>query len=91
MNRCATLVASVRGGVDNALRWHIENPTMSISLNLDEEQSARLEERARELGVDARELAKAAVNDLLTRPADDFDRAATFVLEKNRELYRRLS
>lgn len=64
---------------------------MSISLNLDEEQSKRLEARARELGVDARELAKAAVNDLLTRPADDFDRAARFVLEKNSELYRRLS
>ena len=66
-------------------------PKMSISFNLDDEQSARLEERARELGVDARELAKAAVNDLLTRPADDFDRAAKLVLEKNRELYRRLS
>lgn len=64
---------------------------MSISLDLGEEQSARLEERARELGVDARELAKAAVNDLLTRSADDFDRAAKFVLDKNRELYRRLS
>lgn len=64
---------------------------MTISLNLDSEQSARLEERARELGVDARELAKAAVNDLLSRPADDFQRAATFVLEKNQELYRRLS
>ena len=64
---------------------------MSISLNLDEEQSSRLEERARELGVDPRELARAAVNDLLTRPAEDFDRAAQFVLKKNRELYRRLS
>jgi predicted transcriptional regulator len=64
---------------------------MSISINLDDEQSARLEQRAREPGVDARELARAAVNDLLTRPADDFDRAANFVLEKNRELYRRLS
>jgi len=64
---------------------------MSISLELNDEQSARLEERARQLGVDPRELARAAVNDLLTRPADDFDRAARFVLEKNRELYRRLS
>ncbi len=64
---------------------------MSISFNLDDEQSARLEERARELGVDARELAAAAINDLLTRPADDFDRAAKLVLEKNAELYRRLS
>ena len=64
---------------------------MSISINLDDEQSARLEDLARELGVDARELAKAAVNDLLARPADDFDRAAKFVLDKNRELYRLLS
>jgi len=69
----------------------MRKPFMSLSFNLDDEQSSRLEERARELGVDARELAKAAVNDLLTRPADDFDRAAQFVLEKNRELYRRLS
>ena len=63
---------------------------MSISLQLDDEQSRRLEERARELGVDPGELAKAAVNDLLSRPDDDFSRAAQFVLEKNRELYRRL-
>jgi len=64
---------------------------MSIALQLDEHQSQRLEERARELNVDPRELAKAAVNDLLSRPADDFERAAQFVLNKNRELYRRLS
>ena len=63
---------------------------MSISLNLDDEQSKRLEARAAELGVDPRDLAKAAVNDLLARPADDFDRAASSVLNKNRELYRRL-
>ena len=64
---------------------------MSISLELNDEQSKRLEERARELGVDPRDLAKAAVNDLLSRADDDFDRAAKLVLEKNRELYRRLS
>ena len=53
--------------------------------------STVFEELARRLGVDPRELAKAAVNDLLARPADDFDRAAKLVLEKNGELYRRLS
>jgi antitoxin FitA len=63
---------------------------MSILLELSDEQSQRLTERARELRVDPHELAKAAVNDLLSRPAEDFDRAARFVLEKNRELYRRL-
>ena len=69
----------------------LERIEMAISINLDDEQVARLEERARELGVDARDLAKAAVNDLLSRQADDFDRAAKRVLEKNEELYRRLS
>ena len=64
---------------------------MSISLNLDDDQSRRLQERAQELGVDPRDLAKAAVNDLLARPADDFSRAAKSILDKNRELYRRLS
>jgi post-segregation antitoxin (ccd killing protein) len=64
---------------------------MPIPIDLDEEQSARLQERARELGVDVNELAKAAVNNLLSRPAEDFDRAAQLVLEKNQELYRRLS
>ncbi len=71
-------------------RRQIKKTEMSILLDLDDEQSACLEERARELGVDASELTKAAVNDLLTRPADDFDLAAKFVLEKNRKLYRRL-
>ena len=64
---------------------------MSITVELTEEQARRLDERARELGVDARELAKAAVTDLLSRPADAFDRAAKLVLEKSRELHRRLS
>ena len=64
---------------------------MSISIRLNEEQSAQLEARARELGVDAQELAQAVVSDLLSRPAEDFDRAAQRVLDKNQELYRRLS
>lgn len=64
---------------------------MSITLNFDDDLAKRLQARAGELGVDARELAKAAINDLLCRQADDFDRAAEAVLQKNRELYRRLS
>ncbi len=64
---------------------------MPILLELDEEQSQRLEQVARELEVDANELAKAAINDLVSRPADDFDRAVRYVLDKNRELYRRLA
>jgi hypothetical protein len=64
---------------------------MPIALELNEELSQQLEERARQLQVDPRELARAAVSDLLSRPPGDFDRAARFVLNKHRELYRRLS
>ena len=64
---------------------------MAISLQLNEEQSRRLEEVASQLRVDPVELAKAAISDLVSHQSSEFDRAAGRVLEKNRELYRRLS
>jgi hypothetical protein len=41
--------------------------------------------------VPAEQLAQAAVTDLIDASAADFEDAASRVLEKNRELYRRLS
>ena len=64
---------------------------MTITVQLDEAQSERLVEVASTLQVDPAELAKAAISDLVSRQSDDFDRAARHVLEKNRELYRRLA
>lgn len=64
---------------------------MTITLELSDEQSQLLQRRARDLGVDVRDLARAAVADLLAKSDEDFSRAADFVIEKNRELYRRLS
>lgn len=64
---------------------------MSLSELLSDEQLSQLNERAKSLGVDPNELAKAAVVDLISRPSDDFEKAAQYVLEKNRELYKRLS
>jgi hypothetical protein len=43
------------------------------------------------LGISPEQLASAAVADLVERPADDFTRAASKVLSKNAELYRRLA
>ena len=63
----------------------------TITFELDEEESRRLLAVASELRIDPIQLAKATINDLVSRPADDFDRAARHVLEKNRELYKRLS
>jgi cell division protein ZapA (FtsZ GTPase activity inhibitor) len=64
---------------------------MTISLNLPPEAERRLAEVAKRLNVPVQDLASAAVRDLISQPADDFERAAQRVLEKNRELYRRLA
>jgi hypothetical protein len=64
---------------------------MTLNLELDEQQTQRLEEVARRLNVSVNDLAKAAINDLLAKPESDFERAATRVLMKNAELYKRLA
>lgn len=64
---------------------------MQHSIDIDGQQWQRIEQLARELRVDPAELARAAINDLITRPPNDFERAIQHVLEKNRELYRRLA
>ncbi|HQX49658.1 MAG TPA: hypothetical protein PLY87_23660 [Planctomycetaceae bacterium] len=64
---------------------------MTLTLELSEQQVQRLQEVAQRLNVSVADLATAAINDLLAKPESDFERAATYVLEKNAELYRRLA
>lgn len=64
---------------------------MKISVELTDEQRQRLDEKARCLNVPLEELASAAVRDFLSQGEADFERAAALVLEKNRDLYRRLA
>jgi len=64
---------------------------MTLSLNLSAEAERRLAEVAKRLNVPLNELAAAALQELLAQPADDFERVAQRILEKNRDLYRRLA
>jgi hypothetical protein len=64
---------------------------MRISIDLTEADGRTLAEAAKRLNIPADQLAAAALRDLLSRPDDEFERAAQRVLEKNRELYRRLA
>ena len=48
---------------------------MSVVIELTPEQEVRLREAAEPLGVSPEDLASAALNDLLSRPAEDFERA----------------
>jgi hypothetical protein len=64
---------------------------MKIAIELNPAQIESLKAIAASLGVNAEELAQAAVADLVSANASDFESAATRVLEKNRDLYRRLA
>jgi len=64
---------------------------MTLNIELDVQQTQRLQDVAQRLNVSVSDLAKAAINDLLARPESDFERAASRVLEKNAELYKRLA
>jgi hypothetical protein len=64
---------------------------VSISIELTEEEAERLMERARALSMRPEALAAAVVRDQLNAGDADFDKLATEILEKNRELYSRLA
>ncbi len=62
-----------------------------VTIPLTEEQLAKLREKARRLQVPPETLLAASVEDLLSRPDEEFLRAMGYVLRKNSELYRRLA
>lgn len=64
---------------------------MQITIDLTDEQAARLQQIAESMGVEPHALARAAFADWFAMPQADFQAAAAEVLDKNRELYDRLS
>lgn len=64
-------------------------PTLTISLS--DEEVRRLEELSKREGLTVEQLVRLCVRDLITQPDEFFQIAATRVMEKNAELYRRLS
>jgi hypothetical protein len=61
----------------------------TITIALSDERLAKLQEMANELGVTPEELVLVSLEELLSRPEDNFKQAVTYILKKNRELYRR--
>ncbi len=64
---------------------------MKLAIELSDQQAERLREEADRFGIEPEQLALAAVTDLIAAEGSDFESAAQRVLEKNRELYRRLA
>jgi predicted transcriptional regulator len=62
-----------------------------ITINLPDDQLQQLKEIATRFRVAPEELVRASVEDMLTRPEEEFRRALDYVLHKNAELYQRLA
>ena len=63
----------------------------AITIDLSDEQAARLQAVAAQFKVTPEDLVRASLDDLLSRPNDAFEQTVDYVLRKNRELYQRLA
>jgi hypothetical protein len=63
----------------------------TITVPLSEERLARLRVWAEQAGLSPEEYLRRRVEQFLDRPDEEFRQAATYVLHKNAELYRRLA
>ena len=64
---------------------------MTIAIKLSDAQERRLSEIAARLNVAPETLAQAAIRELVEESSGDFDTVTARLLEKNRDLYERLS
>lgn len=63
----------------------------TLEVELPDQTAAKLEEAAQTLGVTSAQLLQLSVEEKLARLDVDFQAAASYVLDKNAELYRRLA
>jgi len=63
----------------------------TITISLSDDRLQKLKEIAAHFSVAPEELVRVSIEELLTRPEEDFLRALDYVLNKNAELYRRLA
>lgn len=64
---------------------------VTYTISLSEKQSQQLREIADQYHIAPEELVRASIEDLLTRPQNDFQTALDYVLRKNNDLYKRLA
>jgi hypothetical protein len=63
----------------------------SITITLPDEALTQLKVKAARLGISPEELARVRVEEPLAQPDEAFQQAVAYVLQKNGELYRRLT
>jgi antitoxin FitA len=63
----------------------------TLTISLSDEEFRRLEAMGKHKGLTIKQMARLGISDFIGQPDDAFRAAAKRVIEKNAELYRRLS
>jgi len=63
----------------------------TITVQIEDAKAQALREKAERYGLNSEQFLTASLEDLIGQPDQDFDMVARRVLEKNKELYRRLA
>ncbi len=63
----------------------------TLTISLSDEEMRRLEELSKREGLTVEQMVQLGIHDFIGQPDDAFHTAAKRVMEKNAELYRRLS
>jgi len=63
----------------------------TITLTLKDEKVQKLKETAESYGLNLEQFVIASIEDLISQPEPEFNEAVKKVLQKNKELYKRLS
>ena len=64
---------------------------VTITVTLSEDRLQKLQNLAKQFNIPTEELLRVSFEELVARPHDDFQKALEYVLEKNKELYKRLA
>jgi hypothetical protein len=62
-----------------------------IIVEIDDSRAEILREKAKQFGLLPDQLVTASIEDLISRPESDFEEAMRNVMDKNKELYKRLA
>jgi len=63
----------------------------TITIKLPDERFSQLQGKASQLGVSPEDLVLISIEELLTRPDEEFEKTVDYVLQKNTPLYQRLA
>jgi len=63
----------------------------TITISIPDDRLQKIKEMSSVFHISPEDLIRASIEDLITRPGEEFERIVEYVLEKNAELYKRLA